>query len=213
MLLAILPLTLRPTAVHVRILGNFYVDLALYLCQLCMNQLSLSLDVRCVGGRVYVCRVRSGHLVSGLSFGCQSLGVGDLRFGSLLLRLGLIERLHDVVIHLVRLSGLHLNVIVLHLALIILNVLLLNLINLLCNLLLRWLHLVEVRRRNLLSRRVLHLYLLRRARSHLTLGLILLLVRNHLLLLVACLVLALVLLLICGLNMLKKGIVYWLIWA
>lgn len=116
-------------------------------------------------------------------------------------------------IHLVRLGSLHLHVIVLHLALIILNVLLLNLINLLCNLLLRWLHLVEVRRRHLLSRRVLHLYLLGRARGHLALAVKLLLVSDHLLLLVACLVLALVLLLICGLNMLEKGIVYWLVGA
>ena len=213
MLLAVLPLALRGPAVHVRILRHFDVDLALYLCQLCMDQLSLGLDVRCVGGRVHVRGVRSGHLVSGLRLGCQSLGVGDLRFGGLLLRLGLVKRLHDVVVHLVRLSCLHLNVIVLHLALIILNVLLLNLINLLGNLLLRWLNLVEVRRRNLLSRRVLHLYLLGRARGHLTLALVLLLAGNHLLLLVARLVLALVLLLICGLNMLEKGIVHWLVGA
>ena len=74
-------------------------------------------------------------------------------------------------------------------------------------------NLIERRGRNLLSRRVLHLNLLWSrplADLALTFKLLLLLV-HHLRLLMATLILALVLLLVSGLDVLEKGGVHWLI--
>mgnify|MGYP001368721760 FL=1 len=160
-----------------------------------------------------MCGMSTSNFMRCLSFSCLRLGTGKLSLCSLLLCFGLVE-LDHMVIELLGLGRLlHLYIFMLHLILVVLNIFLLNLINWLRHLLLVLRNLIERRGRDLLSRRVLHLNLLWSrplADLALTFKLLLLLV-HHLRLLMATLILALVLLLVSGLDVLEKGGVHWLI--